>query len=444
MISLRRLTLTPSILAALLVLQAVAKAQPATSKPDSAAELARFDSPQKYLPATGPASTEFDAAYRSFIQTDESAASKGLPSHAEAARIIKTDVAKDPANLEKHKAWVLFVAHHSRAYRPEAATADLRKLYADLVGGQPRVAAKMPTLPFEGDPRLTIVRDVVYGQSHPAIQKLDAYLIKSPRPTPVLLEIHGGGWRRGQKSQFIYAGNLMEQVIAAGISIISIDYRLTPDYVFPSQMADVARAVQFIRSNAREWNLRPDGIVAIGGSAGAHLSAWLALHDDMGQPASTDPIERQSTRLTAFITLAGPMDLTRVRPTILARQPLRGEDFANAFVAAFGCSWNDYEQNEAIRKRVHDASPLFLVTPDDPPALVIAAASEEMTAERHAEVPEMINDPHSAWQMVLLADTMHKAGIPVQCRIGPRVGKDPAADSAAVLQFLKEKLGIAP
>ena len=73
------------------------------------------------------------AQYRSFIQSDENAVSKGFPTHAEAARQIKADAAKDPANLQKHKGWVLFIKHHSQAYRPQEATEALRKLYQDLV-----------------------------------------------------------------------------------------------------------------------------------------------------------------------------------------------------------------------------------------------------------------------------------------------------------------------
>ena len=112
---------------------------------------------------------------------------------------------------------------------------------------------------FEGDPRLIIHRDVVYGRTQPDIQKLDAYSVKFTQPTPVVVEIHGGGWRRGSKSQFVYAGNLIGAILDAGISVVSIDYRLTPKHTFPAQMDDVVRAVQFVRSRAREWNLVPEG-----------------------------------------------------------------------------------------------------------------------------------------------------------------------------------------
>ena len=154
----------------------------------------------------------------------------------------------------------------------------------------------------------------------------------------MVVEIHGGGWRRGARSQFVYQGNLIGALLDAGISVVSIDCRLSPQHTMPAPMTDVVRAVQFIRSKAREWNLDPDQIAAPGGSAGAHLAAWVGLHDDLAKPDSPEPVERCSSRLTCFVVLSGPMDLTRVRPTELARQPLRGQDFANAFTAAFGCT----------------------------------------------------------------------------------------------------------
>ena len=196
----------------------------------------------------------------------------------------------------------------------------------------------------------------------------------------MVIEIHGGGWRRGNKSQFVYQSNLVGAICRRHL-VISIDYRLTPTYV-PAQMDDVVRAAQFVRFKAADWNLDANRIAALGGSAGAHLAAWVALHDDLAKPDSLDAVERLSSRLACFVALSGPMDLTRVRPTELARQPLRGQDFANAFTAAFGCTAEQFEEDPVVRRRIREASPLFLVTPDDPPALVMGAWPEDLAVLR--------------------------------------------------------------
>ena len=75
--------------------------------------------------------------------------------------------------------------------------------------------------------------------------------------------------------------------------------------IAPAQFLDSARAIQFIRSKAKEWNLDPTRIAATGGSAGAGISLWLGFHDDLADPKSEDPVLRQSTRLTCMAVYNG-------------------------------------------------------------------------------------------------------------------------------------------
>jgi len=416
-------------------------------------ELKKFDEAEKYFAQPGPKDTEWDNQYRSLIQLNDNAVSKGFPSHADAVAQIRADAAKGPEQLKMHKHYVLFIVHGSKKYRPDEATQWLRKLWFDLValefGEEPGpaapVEASMPEEkehPFEGDPRLTIYRDVAYSKIDPKLQNLDAYILKSEKPTPVLIEVHGGGWRRGEKNAFGSYGGLIEKVRDSGISVVSINYRLTPESQFPAQVEDMARAVQFIRSKAKEWNIDPARIASIGGSAGAHLSAWIGLHDDMANPESDDPIERLSTRLTCFVDRSGPMDLTRVRPTILSGREARGEDFANAFTQGFGTTNEGYETDPEVKKRVRDASPLFYVTPDDPPAFIMHNGPAEWQTRDHPPVPDMINDPHSYLHGALLADAMEDAGIEVVRYIKPDIAQNREKGTEATLAFLKKHLKI--
>lgn len=147
-------------------------------------------------------------------------------------------------------------------------------------------------------PQTPTAADVLYG-SHRR-QVLDFYQVKSDKPTPLMFFIHGGGWHSGNKWGIID----FKPVLDAGISIVSIEYRfiqdadnagVKPPVQWPLQ--DAARALQFVRSKAQEWNINPQRIGACGGSAGACSSLWLAFHDDMADPASSDPVAQQSTRL---------------------------------------------------------------------------------------------------------------------------------------------------
>jgi acetyl esterase/lipase len=134
--------------------------------------------------------------------------------------------------------------------------------------------------------------DVTYGEPGGVPLKLDAFLVKSEKPTPVLIFIHGGGWRQGDKRGL--PRFLKEPLFEAGISVVSINYRLTDVAPYPAQVDDCTRAVQFVRSKAKEWNINPERIALMGASAGGHLSLWVGLHNDRKKPDSADSVERQS------------------------------------------------------------------------------------------------------------------------------------------------------
>jgi len=141
------------------------------------------------------------------------------------------------------------------------------------------------------------IADVPYG-SHPK-QVLDFYQASSEKPTPLIFFIHGGGWLTGSKQPVKVA-----HYLKAGISVVSIEYRFTSDAVAEGHwppvewpLHDAARALQFVRSKAAEWNIDKARIGATGSSAGGCSSLWLAFHDDMADPKSSDPVARESTRL---------------------------------------------------------------------------------------------------------------------------------------------------
>jgi len=163
---------------------------------------------------------------------------------------------------------------------------------------EPRAAPKSPPAKTEPPQRAATLADVAYGPHER--QKLDFWRAASGRPTPLVFHIHGGGWVTGDKARV--AG--LERYLAAGISVVSINYRyvtqaivagVKPPVEWP--LHDAARALQFVRSKAAEWNVDPVRIGATGGSAGACSSLWLAFHSDRADPTSRDPIARQSTRL---------------------------------------------------------------------------------------------------------------------------------------------------
>src|ERR1041384_123773 len=131
--------------------------------------------------------------------------------------------------------------------------------------------------------------NVSYGQHERNV--LDFWQAKSAKPTPLLLYIHGGGWRAGDKSA-LPLGTL-KFLLDHGVSVASINYRYSHQAKLPAPVYDAARALRFVRSKAAEWNLNKARVAAMGSSAGACTALWLAYHDDLAKPQDEDPIARE-------------------------------------------------------------------------------------------------------------------------------------------------------
>ncbi len=146
--------------------------------------------------------------------------------------------------------------------------------------------------------------DVAYG-SHER-QVLDLWRAEASEPRPLAVMIHGGGWRGGEKfGQIVKWGwKTFNKLRAAQIHVASINYRyLSPQSPLPAPLDDAARAVQFLRCHAATWGIDRDRVAAFGASAGGCSVLWLAFHEDLADPESSDVVERESTRLTCAVAV---------------------------------------------------------------------------------------------------------------------------------------------
>lgn len=165
------------------------------------------------------------------------------------------------------------------------------------------VLAWMMFAPLQG---LTVVaqpptyENVKYGPHERNV--LDFWQAKSDQPTPLLISIHGGGFITGNKT---VPKPLLKDCLDAGISVAAISYRYSTHEIAPASFHDSARALQFLRHQAREWNIDPNRIASSGESAGAGMSLWMGFHKDLADPNSEDPIARESTKLTCMVVYEG-------------------------------------------------------------------------------------------------------------------------------------------
>ncbi len=199
-------------------------------------------------------------------------------------------------------------------------------------------------------------------------------------PIPVVLYVHGGGWMQGDKNEGSGAG-LYPLLQRSGYLVAAINYRLAPQYKFPAQIIDVKCAVRYLRANAAAYNIDPQRIGAVGGSAGGHLVALLGVTTaeagwDSGEYAD------QSSRVQAVVDMFGPTDLTQLHLT-----PRRG--YGQEVFAI----------QSADDPRLQTYSPVTYITPDDPPFLILHGDQDELVPLEQSQI---------------LYDQLRAAGVPAE------------------------------
>jgi len=210
--------------------------------------------------------------------------------------------------------------------------------------------------------------NVAYGDHERHV--LDFWQAESDSPTPLFVWIHGGGFRGGDKASI--PPDLLGQCLKAAISCASINYRLSGHAPYPAQMHDSARAIQFLRTKAAEWNLDAKHFAAGGGSAGSGISQWLGYHDDMARPDSADPVARESTRLSCVFPINmqstyDPREIKRLIPGDAYKSP----PLLPFFARPEGWDWDTDPVDEALDRMLKDASPITHLTADDAPVFLI-------------------------------------------------------------------------
>lgn len=199
--------------------------------------------------------------------------------------------------------------------------------------------------------------NIAYGEAGER-NLLDLYLPETPLEggSPVLLQVHGGGWVIGQKEQ--QGKPLMYQMAQRGWICVAINYRLSPKVAFPEHIIDVKRAIAWLRDHIADHGGNPEFIAITGGSAGGHLSSLAALTPNKAewQPG----FESVDTRLQAAVPFYGVYDF-------LDRANIRPEMSLDRLLAERVIQCTAEEQPELW----DSGSPIAQVRADAPPMFVI-------------------------------------------------------------------------
>jgi acetyl esterase/lipase len=208
----------------------------------------------------------------------------------------------------------------------------------------------------------TVEKDLKYADAHEK-QKLDLYVPRGDGPFPVLLWVHGGAWKMGDRSMFAHVGNAFAK---RGILTAAMSYRLTKH---PEQIQDVAAAVAWLKKNAKDRRGDPDRLFVLGQSAGGHLTALLGLNDKY-----LKEVDLQPSDIAGYIPISGVYgDGIRVFPDVFPKETL--------------------DDAQPLKFAKKDAPPFLILWGDGDP-LNIRAGSRKLAQELGATSAEMKDRTH--------------------------------------------------
>jgi acetyl esterase/lipase len=228
---------------------------------------------------------------------------------------------------------------------------------------------------------IKVVRDVPYleGQAD-ASHLLDVYLPANrplfERPRPLIVWIHGGSWRRGNKDATPAAVLPLCGYVAA-----SINYRLTDEAIFPAQLKDCQNAIRFLRLHSTEFGIDPQKIGVWGVSAGGHLAALVGLTGESnGKEASIG-----GPRVQAVADWYGPTDFREIGKQATAGNKLELNSESGAVAKLLGGL--PEKKPEAAKL----ASPVTYVNGDAPPFLIVHGVDDDVVPpEQSSELSKLL------------------------------------------------------
>ncbi len=240
-------------------------------------------------------------------------------------------------------------------------------------------AAKPAARSFQLPAGIKLEKDIPYIPDGDVAQKLDIYLPEQPsdKPLPLIVHIHGGGWRGGNKFPCPVAGMVLK-----GYAVASVEYRFSQKAIFPAQIQDCQAAIRWLRAHAKQYNFDPDRVGVVGGSAGGHLSALVGTSGGKKAFAPIGGNEDQTDRVQAVCDIFGPADFSAV-----VQQAADDKNVKNIFQfntptdpysSLIGTKLDDKPKADAV-------SPVHYVSKDNPPFLILHGTHDALVPLAQSE-----------------------------------------------------------
>jgi pectinesterase len=225
---------------------------------------------------------------------------------------------------------------------------------------------------------------------------LDLFRPEKPGRYPALILVHGGGWRSGNRSMQV---PLAQNIAAQDYVTACVEYRLSPEALYPAAVYDLKAAIRFLRANASKYNIDADRIAISGSSAGGQLAALAGMTSGIQKFDGNEGDNFISTKVQAIIDMDGILDFTDPNESAKDNDPSKHSAAALWFGATF---------KEDPEKWI-EASPIVYAGKNTPPMLFVNSSQPRFLAGRdslikildasgiYSEVHTSNNSPHPFW-----------------------------------------------
>jgi acetyl esterase/lipase len=260
------------------------------------------------------------------------------------------------------------------------------------------------------EPNFTRQEDVIYGRKYGTALTLDVFTPKKDANGAALIFAVSGGFFSGH--EFINP-EMYKEFLNRGYTVFAVVHGSQPKFTIPEILEDMNRAVRFIRYHAKDYKIDPDRIGIMGGSAGGHLSLMQGTAGDKGNPAAKDPIDKVSSRVQAVACFFPPTDFLNYGEK---GKDAIGRGTLAAFHAPFDFKEFDDKQkcfvsitDEArILELGKKVSPIYYVTADSAPSLIIHGDADKLVPIQQAEsIIEKLKEAKVPCELVVKKGAAH-------------------------------------
>jgi acetyl esterase/lipase len=247
----------------------------------------------------------------------------------------------------------------------------------------------LSTAASAADPSYNRQQDVIYGHKFGTALTMDVFKPKKDLKGIGVVMVVSGGFFSSRESIF---PAFVQPFTDRGYTVFAVLHGSQPRYTIPEIVQDINRAVRFIRYHAKDYGIDPDRIGITGASAGGHLSLMLGTAGDKGDPNANDLVDRVSSRVQAVACFFPPTDFLNYGKVGMAK--IHAIDHASPYRAAFDYReldkesrlWVTITDSKRLEEIARQISPVWHVSPDDPPTLIIHGDQDRLVPLQQSEL----------------------------------------------------------